>query len=85
MLRVQIEKGIERRFREMAMRKFGFGKGSLSKAAQEAFLRWISSVEDELLKFEGDPVEEIDGLLAGIPIDSVELQHMVKKLWLKRG
>jgi len=80
-LKVQIDKGVERRFRELAMRKFGFGKGSLSKAAQEAFLMWISATERETIEFKGDPVEIIVGLMADVRVDSVRLQHEVRKIW----
>lgn len=79
-MKVQVDKGVERRFRELAMRRFGFGKGSLSRAANEAFLMWISNVE-EASGFSGDPVEAIDGLLADVKIDSVKLQHKVGKIW----
>jgi hypothetical protein len=80
-LRIQIEQKLERRFRELAMKRFGYGKGALSRAAEEAIMRWISTVEKESLIFEGDPVEAIDGLLSGIDMDSVELQHEVKRIW----
>ncbi|MEM2897290.1 MAG: hypothetical protein QW265_00740 [Candidatus Bathyarchaeia archaeon] len=80
-MKVQIDEEIERRFRELAMKKFGFGKGSLSEAAQEALLRWISEVEKEFVEFEGDPIEAIDGLLADVKIDSLKLQHKAKKFW----
>jgi len=78
-LRVQINQKLERKFREVAMRKFGYGKGALSRAAEEAIMKWISTVEEE--SFEGDPVEAIDGLLSDIDIDSVELQHEARKIW----
>jgi len=45
------------------MKKFGYGKGALKKAAEEAILKWISTVELEEIKFEEDPVEAIEGLL----------------------
>jgi len=80
-LRVQINQKLERKFREVAMRKFGYGKGALSRAAEEAIMKWISTVEEENLSFEGDPVEAIDGLLSDIDIDSVELQHEARKIW----
>jgi len=60
---------LEKRFRELAMKRFGYGKGALSKAAQEAILRWVSQMEtQEELMSEGDPVEAIDGLLADIDV-----------------
>lgn len=82
MIRVNIDKHIERRFRELAMKKFGYGKGALSKAAEEAILRWINSVDNEEIVFEEDPVEAIDGLLSDIDIGSVELQHKAIGIWI---
>jgi len=32
---------VEKKFRELAMKKFGYGKGSLSKALEEALRHWI--------------------------------------------
>lgn len=81
-LRVKINQNLERKFRETAMKKFGYGKGALSKAAEEALLKWISTVESET--FEGDPVEAIDGLLSDINMDSVTLQHEAKKFWASK-
>ena len=36
---------VEERFRKLAMRKFGYGKGSLSKALEEALLKWIELID----------------------------------------
>lgn len=80
-LRFQIDQKLERKFREAAMKRFGYGKGALSKAAEEAIMKWISTIEKDNLSFEGDPVEAIEGLLSDINIDSVELQHEAKKIW----
>jgi uncharacterized protein YggL (DUF469 family) len=84
MIRANISKDLERRFRELAMRRFGYAKGSLQKAVEEAIARWVSWVEEEGLKYEGDPVEAIDGILADLDVDSVELQHRLKELWASR-
>ena len=67
--------------KELAMRRLGYGKGAISRAAQEAIMRWISQVESEALSFEGDPVEAIDGLLSDVELGSVDLQHEAVKLW----
>lgn len=83
-LRVKIDQKLERRFREAAMRRFGYGKGALSKAAEEAIRRWVSTVESEELNFDEDPVEAIDGLLSDIDLDSVDLQHEAIKLWASK-
>lgn len=71
---------LERRFREAAMRRFGFGRGALSRAAEQAIEAWLSTTT-EPLRFEGDPVQAIDGVLSGLTVDSVELQHSAKKFW----
>lgn len=36
-----ISEKIEKEFRKLAMEKFGYGKGSLSKALEEAVKEWI--------------------------------------------
>jgi hypothetical protein len=47
-IRGVVAKGIEEKFRRFAMRGFGYGKGSLSKALEVALLQWIqmSDLED---------------------------------------
>lgn len=83
-IRIILGRELEKRFRELAMRRFGYGKGAISKAAQEAIMRWISQVESEALSFEGDPIEAIDGLLSDVELGSVDLQHEAVKLWRKK-
>lgn len=79
-IRIQLPEKLERGFREAAMRRFGYGKGALSKAAEDAFERWLSATEK---KFKGDPVKAIEGLLKDVEADSVDLQHSAKKHWVK--
>jgi len=83
-LRVQINTKLEQKFREAAMKRFGYAKGALSKAAEEAILNWISNLENETVNFEGDPVKAIEGLLKDVDVDSVTLQHETRKLWAKK-
>ena len=84
MIRAKIDGRLELRFRELAMKRFGYGKGALTKAVEEAILRWISSVEEETLVFEGDPIKVIDGVLSDIELDSVKLQHMIRDIWVSK-
>ena len=84
MIRARIDEKIERRFRELAMKRFGYGKGALTKAIEEAILKWIASVESEDIGFEGDPIKAIEGILSDIKIDSVKLQHKIKDLWASK-
>ncbi|MGA2385431.1 MAG: hypothetical protein ABSG33_02740 [Candidatus Bathyarchaeia archaeon] len=83
-LRVQIDPKLERRFRETALKKFGCGKGALSKAAEEAILNWVTC-QKETPTFEGDPIKGIEGLLKDVDIDSVTLQHLSNQLWDKNN
>jgi hypothetical protein len=80
-LKIQIRKDLEERFREVAMRRFGYKKGALSKAAEKAIEKWLNSIEED--KFEGNPVEAIRGILSEVKMNSVELQHLAKKLLIK--
>jgi hypothetical protein len=47
-IRGVVAKEIEEKFRRLAMRRFGYRKGSLSKALEVALLQWIqkSDLED---------------------------------------
>ena len=40
-LKVYLPDDLERAFRKRAMESFGYGKGSISRAAQAAFLKWM--------------------------------------------
>jgi len=79
-LRLQLRKETEARFREAAMKRFGFGRGALSKAAEQAIEAWLSTAAVGP-KFEGDPVKAIQGILRELDAGSVELQHSVQKTW----
>ncbi len=81
-LKVEFPKALEHQFREVAMRKYGFVKGSLKKASEEAIREWIREQKKELPKSE-NPIALIDGILSHVKgkFTSVELQHEAKKLW----
>lgn len=85
-IKVYIDEHIEEEFRKTAMKVFGYGKGSLSKAAESAFKKWIQiySSKVENLIIPDDPIKEIAGQLEGIPHTSVALQHKVKEFRIKK-
>jgi hypothetical protein len=84
-IRIQLPAELEKMFRRMAMRRFGYKKGAISKAAEEAIRNWLSvQLQLEKREFEGDPVKAIIGLLSDIKIDSVKLQHLANKIWVKK-
>ena len=81
-IRIKLSEEVERKFRETAMKKFGYGKGSLTKAAESAILQWIALNRD-VEAFE-DPTDELKGLLKNVKITAIELQHESIHHFLKR-
>lgn len=85
-LKVDLDKDLEKRFRELAMKKYGYSKGSIKKAAESAIKKWTS--EPDLIRDATkirDPVRLMKGLLKEFrgKKSSVELQHEATKLWAK--
>jgi hypothetical protein len=64
------------------MEKYGFKKGAISKALEEAIDIWMNLDHDEL-PIVSNPTEQLSGLLEGITESSVELQHLGKSLFIK--
>lgn len=80
-IKIQVSDETEKKFRELAMRRYGFAKGSISEAGQNAISGWIRQNDMEeierLIHEEkiDDPVAAIDGMLKGVKKSSVELRH----------
>ena len=72
-MKIKVENNTEEMFRRIAMRKFGYKKGAISMAANEAMQNWASSYPDEN-KIE-NPVNAIVGLMKHVKKTSVELHH----------
>ena len=64
------------------MTVFGFGRGFISKAAEETFLWWMMRYEHMLkeVSVPEDPVGAIKGMLIGVKKGGVELQHEARRL-----
>ncbi|MEM2689597.1 MAG: hypothetical protein QXI27_03015 [Nitrososphaerota archaeon] len=45
MIRVKIDEKLEQRFRELAMKRFGYGEEALTKAVEKTILKWISTLK----------------------------------------
>ena len=84
-LKVELEKNLEQRFREIAMKKYGYSKGSLQKASGEALKNWINQQSIKIPKVD-DPFELVEGMLGHLKgkKTSVQLQHEAKGLWIKK-
>lgn len=81
-IKVYVRDDVEERFRRLAMMVYGYGRGSISKAAEEAFLWWVLRHEAKLkeVSVPEDPVGAIRGQLAGVPKNGVELQHEARRI-----
>ena len=86
-IKLYISDEVERKFRETAMRLYGYGKGSLSIASEKAILAWLSQVSEVLDMAETieDPVETIYGMLSHVKRTGVELQHEAREIRAKRA
>ncbi|MBI3035972.1 hypothetical protein HYY71_06650 [Candidatus Woesearchaeota archaeon] len=84
-LKVVLENELENNFREAAMKKYGYAKGSLKKATKEALVNWIMQQSDKMPKVQ-DPFKLVDGMMSHLrgKKTSVELQHEATKLWAKK-
>jgi len=85
-IKVYLPDELEKKFREAAMKLFGYGRGSLSIASEKAIAYWLAQVSEALNVAEeiGDPVEAIYGMLSHVRKSGVELQHEVTELRIKR-
>jgi hypothetical protein len=85
-LKIYISDGLERKFREVAMRLFGYGKGSISIASERAIELWLSHVSEvlEIAESIEDPVEAIYGMLSHVKRTGVELQHEAGQIRAKK-
>lgn len=81
-IKINLDNQKEKLFRERAMKKFGYRKGALSKALEEAVDMWLLTKNNVLSKID-NPTQELEGLLQEIKLSSVELQHLGNKLLLK--
>ena len=88
-LRVELNKELERKFREMAMKRYGYVKGSIKKATEVAIKKWTqAALEDKKnIKAMEDPIKLIEGTLSHLKgrKTSVQLQHAAIKIWSERA
>ena len=75
-VKVKLSDETEAAFRKSAMEAFGYSKGSLSSAAEQAIGAWAAAEQVKAEKID-DPVKAITGMLKHVKKSSVELQHEV--------
>ena len=81
-LKVYVDEELEKRFRKVAMEVYGYGRGSISKAVEDAMRRWLLEHEVMLAEIEipEDPVKAIRGMLKHVKKSGVELQHEARSI-----
>ena len=81
-LRLELE-DLEIKFREVAMKKYGYTKGALKKAGIEALGKWVN--EQKEIPVSDRPFALVEGILEKFKgkISAVELQHSAGNLWRK--
>jgi len=85
-LKVNLEDEILKKFREEAMKKFGYMKGSLSMAAREAVSNWLKTSEKKSEK-EVEEFKEVLKKAAGIWTGEEGYKYIrrIRKEWEKRA
>jgi hypothetical protein len=75
-LRIYLPDELEKKFRKASMESFGYSRGSLSRAAEEAVKSWVRAREaNAYVTVPSEPVKCLRGLLSNVKKGSVELQH----------
>ena len=85
-LKIYLSEDLKKEFKKRSMETFGYGRGSISKAAEEAIQRWTSERETLMREFPPpkDPVKMLRGMLKHVEESSVELQHEARKIRAER-
>lgn len=81
-IKIYLDEELERRFRKMAMETYGYGRGSISQAAEDAIRRWVIEREKVLkeIRIPENPVKAIRGMLRHVKKSGVELQHEAQQI-----
>jgi len=86
-MKVYISDELEEEFKKASMETYGYGRGSISKAAAEAIQKWTAERETILREFSVpvEPVKSMRGMLKHVHKTSVQLQHEVKRIRARRA
>ena len=86
-LKVYIDEEMEKKFRKIAMEIYGYGKGSLSLAVEDAIRQWLLEHESLLkeVKVPEDSVSAMRGLLKHVKKSGVELEYEAQEIRAEKG
>jgi hypothetical protein len=79
-LKIHLSDDLNERFRKAAMEAFGYGRGSISKAAEEALLQWCEGrgLSKTIISDAAPPLKEQEGSVT-ISADSSLNEHPDKQ------
>ena len=77
-VKIKLSDETEDAFRKSAMETFGYGKGSLSSAAEEAVRSWVAARPKTTEATES--LSKLRGVLKHVKKSSVELQHEIGEI-----
>ncbi len=82
-LKMEVESNLEKKFRELSQREFGYVKGALKKAGTQAITDWIQKREPMNKSDFERSMKKLKGALGHLrgKFTSVELQHETSRLW----
>ena len=78
-LKVDLDRDLERKFRYLAMKKFGYSKGSLKKATHHAIELWTKESLNEGMEKKVDGKRFVDEFLS-IPKRKIKTKIDIKKV-----
>ena len=87
-VKIYLPDELKKEFKKRSMETFGYGRGSISKAAEQAIRMWTSEKETvgrEHPEETENSVHILRGMLKGEKESSVELQHKARKLRAKNS
>lgn len=87
-LKVNISSELEKKFREIAMKKYGYTRGALSTAAQKALANWtvktekVEKAKEVVRRHVMNPVDDLEGMLSHVKgKTSEQLQNEALDIW----
>ena len=78
-LKVDLDRDLERKFRQLAMKRFGYSKGSLKKATHYAIELWTRENLNDVKKKEMDGRDFVDEFVS-IPKRKIKMKVDIKKI-----
>ena len=86
-IKVELDKSVERRFRNLAMKRYGHSNEAIRKATEAAIKAWTTEQQGAKISGRDETIDEPVALISGGlghvrgKKTSVELQHEASETW----